>query len=479
MPKVRHAIAEMFAMPHFVPTVRLSTGYTGVPTAVASPFAIQQLNWSSPSANPNNPVPPGQTFAAVSRSPLTAQIQWVTNSAGAIYTYLAQFTQYAASVPIGLGQVDHLAAIGRDRYYVPIQRWDYDSTQPLALHGPQYFPVDIGESKASWFDGNGVSQVDVTFTFMSALAHEIITVTAQLYDGLQWRDVDTYTLAAGWANNTTAVFNLITRGYHRFLLEGPDGTSTDVEYRLEFEGHDSAFSFKPLPQWESMESAVDTIRCSGVSLMITPNAPALYRGGQCAGLQLPNDRSWFYPCEGSDPYSVISSDQNSTTMDFQNGIYGFLKPTDPEDLRLLEPLVTRNETIIGYRNPVNPPGGWLVTSVFVSKVDTSYPGGLAHVTTCFAVEFQTVSPWFEVAPPTVPVSQFEKGLQISTRMPQWHSNSFHIGDILKFIYSGAKKVLGAAPLIANVVSAVAPEASPIANFVGGIAGKIGGLLPDL
>jgi len=471
----------MFAMPHFAPTVRLSTGYTGVATAVSSPFAIQQLDWSDPDSSADNPVPAGQTFVAVSRSPLTAQIQWVTNKAGAEYTYLAKYTQYSVSrVPTGLGEILTLTHLPRTPTYLQVQRWDFDETFTFALHGPLFYPVDIDATKATWLDGNSTSNVMVRVTLITATNKEAIRFGAQLYDGLQWVDLSYTSSSPAWPDNDELTLELNTRGYHRFYLLNEDGDlNLGLTTRFEFTGHASAFSFKPLPQWESVEAAVDTIRVSGVSLMVTPNAPALYRGGQCTGLQLPNDRNWFYPCETGDPYSTLSSDQNATTMDFQNGIYGFLKPTDPEDLRLLEPLVTRNEIVVGYRNPVNPPGGWLVAVAKVSKVDAAYPGGLAHVTTCFATEFQTVSPWFEVSPPTITVAQFEQGLQISTRMPQWHTNSFHIGDILKFVYSGAKKVLGAAPAIANVVSAIAPEASPIASFIGNIAGQIGHILPSL
>lgn len=464
----------MFAMPHFAPTVRLSTGYTGVPTAVASPFTILQNDWSQV-ASANLPVPNGQTYVAVSRAPLQSLVQWNANASHENYEYQGRFTQFVGTTPVGLGESITFDQIS-DPVYLPIQRCDHDPIFALALHGPSYFPVDIDGRKAVWIDGHP-SHAYAHIELENGPTAEAIRATAYIWEGNFWRRASSASEPAGW---TTVELTLAidTPGYYSFELSGTEGSeSTGVHVKFNFGGSEGAFAISPLPHWENMETTLDTIRVSAVSLMLTPNAPKLYVGGQVTGLQLPNNKTWYYPMMNGNPYSTISSDQNSTTMEFDNGIYGFLKPTDPHDFELVEPCVVYNDIVIAYNNPYRPPGGWLAVAAMVAAVEGSYPGGLAHTTVCYGTEFQTVSPWFEVAPPIIEVADFEKALRVVGRMKQWHANSFHIGDILKFIYSGAKTVLGAAPAIANVVSAVAPEASPIADLVGHIAGQIGGILP--
>lgn len=475
LPRVRHAVSEMLAMPHFAPTVRLSTGYTGVPTAIASPFAIVQNNWSQV-ASSGLPVPNGQTFVAVSRSPLQSMVQWNGNAAHQNYGYQGRFTQFNGTTPIGITDRYTFAEVATP-VSLPIQRCDHDTGFPLALHGPSYYPVDIEGRKAVWIDGHP-AHAFAYVVLHSGITREEIRATAYLWEGNFWRKAVSDAALPAWTDGHELHLGIAQPGYYSFELDGPSGaSSTNVEIAFNFSGSEGAFAITPLPHWEDMEVAVDTVRVSAVSLMLTPNAPKLYTGGQVTGLQLPNNKSWYYPMASGDPYSTISSDQNSETMTFENGIYGFLKPTDPHDFELVEPTITYGGIVVAYNNPYRPPGGWLAVAAMVSEVESSYPGGLAHTTVCYACEFQTVSPWFEVAPPTVEVSDFEKAMRVTSRMKQWHANSFHIGDILKFIYSGAKTVLGAAPAIANVVSAIAPEASPIANLVGHIAGQIGGILP--
>lgn len=475
LPRVRHAVSEMLAMPHFAPTVRLSTGYTGVPTAVASPFAIVQNNWSKVTSA-GLAVPNGQTYVAVSRSPLQSMVQWNGNPDHQVYDYQGRFTQFSGTTPIGITDQYRFAEIAAP-VNLPVQRCDHDAAFSFALHGPSYYPVDIDGRKAIWIDGHpGHAHAHVVL--LSGLIREQVRVTANIWEGNFWRQAAADAVAAAWTDGHELTVGIDAPGYYSFELDGPSGAySTDVDVTFDFGGSEGAFAITPLPHWEDMEVALDTVRVSAVSLMLTPNAPKLYIGGQVTGLQLPNNKSWYYPMTSGDPYSTISSDQNSETMPFDNGIYGFLKPTDPHDFELVEPTVTQGGIVVAYNNPYRPPGGWLAVAAMVAEVESSYPGGLAHTTVCYACEFQTVSPWFEVAPPITEVSDFEKGMRVTSRMKQWHANSFHIGDILKFIYSGAKTVLGAAPAIANVVSAIAPEASPIANLVGHIAGQIGGILP--
>lgn len=364
---------------------------------------------------------------------------------------------------------------------LPVQYLVPDDAHTYAPHGERLFAVDIGEHKAVWQDGtpDRPVRIDLILRTVGPPGAEAVRLVVWKWEETTWYQVGTASAAAGWTDGSVLTVNVTTAGHLRFTVEAPTGNMFDFGCSLELTGNGGVFATSPLPQWETMEASVDSIRVSAASVMLTPNAPKLYTGGQWAGIQLPNGKSWHSPCEGGNPYSEISSDQNSTTKPFDNGLYGFLKPCDPADFALQEPVIERDGIVIGYRNPVHPPGGWLVAVVMVSRVENSYPGGLAHLTVCYACEFQTLSPWFEVSPPTVDVAAFDKAMRLTCKMAQWHCNSFHIGDILKFIYSGARKVLSAGPSIAAAVSTIAPEFAPIANLVGSVAGKIGGVMPKL
>lgn len=63
-------------LPHVFSTPRLSTVYADVPTAVANPFLLQNVDWSNPNPSAERMIPKGQFYMAISRSPLQALVRF-------------------------------------------------------------------------------------------------------------------------------------------------------------------------------------------------------------------------------------------------------------------------------------------------------------------------------------------------------------------------------------------------------------------
>jgi hypothetical protein len=157
--------------------------------------------------------------------------------------------------------------------------------------------------------------------------------------------------------------------------------------------------------------------------------------------------------------------QTSRRMNFQTGLYAFLKPEDVSDYSfqtyMKYTMSGGQAVLVNAATPVNLLRSFLAISIAVQVTDGAVVGGTYNRTTNYAVEFQTLDPWYFLTDQTLNSTARSELVDALRECPQFHENPFHLSDIFDFLKNAGKSILGMAPEIADVVSGVFPKTAPI------------------
>ncbi len=460
-----HVLASI-TMPHDYPAIRFSDMYTGRPTAVANPFSVMNIDYSNPGAA--NGYPNGVSVNFVTRDPLRWLGYTVPNGAALSYTYDSVFNAI-----LGVGLSNSFILKGGDiTENVPFL-WFTDAfsgdTGHLHPHGDILYCGEHLGRRGVWLNRND----RITFNFVvDAGTPTIGNTTGNLMrlDGTNWINSQT---AVG--SVSTISFLISQYGYYAVDLVNRDTVGDVWSISVTIASSDNtenSFGWLPIPFLVSKMASISAIRMIGVAALMTNTAADLYRGGEISMAQTPNSVN-FARYLGDVGFTALSSDANSTTMDFKTGGYGFLKPTRTGDMEMQTVFTADvSNAVNGAVFSLIPKYDYLTimttVNAVVSGASATYPGGMAVFTPCCAVEFETSDVWYVLDTPGYRSDLYETAYEMLKTMgkKQFFENPIHWGAITDFIRNAAKTVMGYAPKIASLVSELNPELAPIALPVG-------------
>lgn len=437
--------------PQIIPPERYSTEYASKPSALANPWTIEDYPWSS-SVNPNFAPPLGATelMVAVFRDPIRNHIFFDQNGAGAQSSYAARFTpqESHSAVPLVNLTLGSRAVFDDD---LEIPYWV--ASNPYQPHGPTLYAGTDEHSERTyrWFDENEVLGI-------SALLGGSTTwgLTVSLDQFKEDAILEDAVVGSGSGTSTTPlVLTTITEGgyysIHVFLTLGAAQT---IEFSASAVTSGSVFCHRPIPGFQTNQLAVDGIRVTGVSCMYTNNAALIQKAGTITGYQVPKETDWT---QFIGPLSLLSRLNDSRTIDIQNGMYGFLKPTETEDFDLQEVFA------------VDPVSGVLTSSYFSLRNVKSYlmlrgtivppDGRSGYLTIANSVEYLTTDVWRPVDIARTDPDIYKKAMQELKHIDQWHENPTHVKELFKSILSGALTV-------GRTVQKYLPQAITIGEILG-------------
>jgi hypothetical protein len=221
----------------------------------------------------------------------------------------------------------------------------------------------------------------------------------------------------------------------------------------------SGFGHYSIPFYYANLPSVESIKIYGVSMMYTNEAAPINRQGKIAAVQLANGDDW----RNYLGYNTISGLKNPYRICADNGVYGFLKPTQPSDFAFSD-----QSDLIGTRAlswfDLETPSDFLAIQIKI----TTLAGQDGYFTLSYAFEIRTLDPWREVKGPEVSFNVVETSLTLVSAAPQWHENPFHISDIWDWLkqaaadtYSAIKEALPTVIKTANTVASIGAAVAPL------------------
>lgn len=435
--------------PQIVAPERYSTEYSSNPTAIANPWILLDYPWDSAN-NPNNAqLPASELLVAVFRDPLRSVVYYDQNAAANKSKYNAFITPIsgASAVPLQFLATPDVTDFDEDihsQFWVADPSGDYDPHGPVLYSGSD----DRTEKTYRWFDKGEHILTQVQLTGASTSWGMTVTLDRFEQDAVIDKAVVTSSSGTGTllANDTT----IPESGYYSIHVFYNLGTPTSTgSLNIGSESETSCFCHRALPDFEKNFLAIDGIRIMGVSAMYSNNAAQIQKAGTIVGYQVPKETDW-QQFIGS--LEKVSKNNASRTMPIENGMYGFLKPTEAEDFELIDEFGS------------DPVSGSITASYFTLRNVKSYlilrgsippvDGRSGFITLAFSVEYMSTDVWRPLDVPRTKPELYKQAIAELKTITQWHENPSHVKEIFRQILSGAtslvKGVAKYSPQILNV-----------------------------
>lgn len=338
----------------------------------------------------------------------------------------------------------------------PFVQYAANPALPVKLHGDALFPGRIPNSDDNYFWCSPQCQIGVLNNL--PLAGASINVT-------RWyNDFKEIVFSGPLPNGGSAAYTVSQPGYYNCSIFISTGFANyNVTLSLSQAAQVSplvgAFGHFAMPSIFANSNNVNAVKTIGVGLCYTNDASPLNKQGKIVGIQLAAGSLW----SNYTNYESLASLNDSESMPAENGIYGFLKPTQPRDLDFMAFETVQN-------NPIGTDAYFNIvpTSDFLAVVAniTVTAGQDGYWTPQYAIEYRTESQFVEVRSPVIAPSVVDTAMMWISKLPQWHENPFHISDIFDWIgdrisdvYNGVKNTL---PKIIDTAATVVKYGAPIA-----------------
>lgn len=334
-------------------------------------------------------------------------------------------------------------------------------------HGFTLWPGRLGLSdpeRGYWADEGS----KYTVTVITAVPASGLAVIVKRQEGREWIPVirGILTNAAG---GNVFIQNVLTSGYYSFSLQDlqPANTqaaavsfSTNLTIELDgVAGPGIAYGQLSLPDMETNLAAVSRLRVNATSVMITNTTALVSRQGQVTGCQLDAGTDW----RSFNTYESITDLHKAANMDATEGIYGFLKPSDPDDFTMLNEFTIAAGNGLGNEPNLSdaafiilPTNDYIVAALSVDA-PSAYTG---YYTVAYQVEYSSNDQWRRLTAATIPRPVFDAAIVAMGSMPQWHTNEWHFSDLWEDIKSFARNVVEGvqkyAPMAIEAAGMVAP-----------------------
>lgn len=433
-PKISNAYEALLlsiAMPKEFPPLRLGAGLASYQTAVANPFEVVKPGFGAIASGVSTA---DLTCAFCFRDPYRFLVTWISHPAPADWEYRGSSTFAQVSGQFMALQFPPLA-------------W----FSGVKAHGDAIFPgrLDGNRRNYIWLEQGQT----ITFT---SLAVNAVTLAPYRYD----TDGTTNGLAGfGLAGGGTQVFAASVEGYYAFDVNAALITGFSCNITVQSNGTPGTWGHRSIPFGYQNGPSMDAVKMYAVSLMYTNTAAPIYRQGKLTAVQIPRRRDW----RDFTSYDAVASVKDAYIDAAVDGYYGFLKPTQFEDLNFKD----QNEIEAGrleyaYFN-LEANSDYLGLAISI----TTPEGRDGYLTICSALEYRTNDQFREVRFPDVTSSVVSTAMNLACRLPQHHENPFHMSDIFDWIketasniWEGFKtalpKVVDTAEKVARIGGAVIP-----------------------
>jgi len=428
-------IAQFLAAPSAYPPVRWTNGFGGSRTAVASPWKFDAVPFDTVNSGDTIPanalLPCSQMFVAAFRHPMRSLIIYDPNQAGATWSYPVTFAS-------NVGQVTN--------YVVPV-----NVTEPAPIlfaaasgtyqpHGSVVYPGRTGESGQSLLPATGSSKPDTLVVSVNNPA--LVQVH---YSVLTWSQKDGV-ISGPDIVNSSATFNfsvtpeVTSTGYQPmsyvgFSIHSVSVSAVTATAALTGTGG-CVFQHHALPDFQKNALSAGGVRNSAVSLMFSNTVAPVYREGELAGCQLPQNTFWV--AAALDGFSEMASAEGATQIAADNGMYGWLRPTQTKDFDIRSTWsVDETGQLTDCWYPILPDSEGIYITSMISQPDARE----GYLTVAWGIEYQTTDVWRATEVPSVRAQAWTDAVEVVSSMSQWHENPLHLTDIVKGVVNGARHVV--------------------------------------
>lgn len=431
------AIAMCLSLPEEGVLERFASTFESDATAVAVPMSNPKIDFNT-GTTPTTDMPAGETFVVAQRVLECGSISYMANTTGTGFTY-----QLLGSTPA-------------DEFVLPYptSSWTFPAIEntvnnlhvvcgvainTFAPHGQTWFAACDTATESGpgsdlrifWLDaGSSVQMVSHITTAVAAVDLDF-TINQWTEFGLNKnaQEVSVVTDASG-------VFALMTlsvqkSGYYWFAVE-LNGSYDFVIDNLQYDHEFGIFAHQCIPGFDVNGGRFKAGHVSAVSTQFVNTAPLIENSGNVALYQTKPEETWM-SFVGN--YSKVANSKGSYSGAASKGSYGFLRPDSVQNFIPKTYSLWYGGSLLDSWWPLRQGCGSLLTYIQISDAT----GRQGFYKLRYGVEYLTSDVWSEVEMPTANPKDWDNAIQALKKIPQFHENPLHLGEIWSKIKSGLSK----------------------------------------
>lgn len=417
-------LAKALCCPNMYPSFGVQDGYASYPTGDANPYMVHPASFNTGESGTDAlGIPFTEGWAFAYRDP-RCSLQFY-DGANRTFVYVAKSDSGSTTNN------------WRRNEPIDVDYWDYVSG--FEAHGPVLYTGVVGEGAGA---GSKWSLGSIRQSFVvSGLPNSQATrATISILIGDEVRQFERLNTTSGggigtWAFSDFVEVNDQTTPPPNFFHWGELTLDQDVGLGqvVLAQTNQPVLRQYALADWQDVEDVIEKIRFPSLNLMYSNTASELYKNGFACAWQVPSniDALWII----SQGFEHLANRPGAERMEAKEGIHIFWKSTDPMDWEYLE---------VGNADGGNSPSSYVIQAnsdyLAISLQQPQADGRAGYWTIFSDAQYRHDSVWLPQRFPDHNRHTFEMALEIQARVPQVHSNPFHIKDIFKWIGSNKGKI---------------------------------------
>lgn len=416
-------VTASFALPSDYAPLRMRNEYSTEETALFKVFE-EHKNWITGAAS-GEQLRDDTHVEIIFQDNLRNRISYVRNPTNAAWGYQWVFRRTTGGADVLTFQV----AAGATEIAVPSHSNANNTFKP---HGDILFAESDEQYTGFWIDagpGANSSLVVGLGTTPTATTGRIVLMQ---YTNGTWTEGAVQNITNTVANYT---FTLNTTAIYAIRVEGPNLT-TNVS--ISHSGTCGCWGHFSTPYFVTNGNVIESARSLGHSLLWKNVAAPLNQQGYVTGVQPGKGRFYgsFLSYNGTDDIFPTVRDYAgaANTFPLATGIYGFVKPTEEEDVKFRTPFNIQNipGSTTTYWTFAKTPILKTEYVIFIAQC-SSVAGRDTLIRTDINGEYETGNQFFNVDKPRAEPSDWRDGMEGLASLTQFYENPVHWGKILRSI----------------------------------------------
>jgi hypothetical protein len=431
-------VAQHLALPHELTTLRVSNGYTQMPTAVANPYFRNDYTIPTVDGTSIGGLNTNSQLLVAMRCAERAIIIWDFNNGGKKYSYDLYGPGRKLTVPSkNLEMFDEDGQMPSEFVYLPATFGLPGTDAQFNPHGSCLFAGSDGDSEGRyfWLQEGSVLQIRTVSSDITVSGESNVKVDMWTANGVI-QDYGHVTTVGGVVS-----ISLDISGYIAIRVKPPGYTVTGANpsfcYTANISDTKGVFSHYAQTDYYKNIGSISGVRIPAVSILFTDMAAPLSLQGRIAGVQAAEGEFWTDYINGGAPLTKVASQKLHWDDRAATGIYGILKMTKPSDVDFKSYVKVLNGNLYDSFYPLKSDSAFLVVALEISNA----AGKDGRFLVTHSMEYQTEDLFREVANSDIPRKIYDEASQILAKVDQWHCNPSHFKELYDSIVRGARSGL--------------------------------------